>query len=171
MLKKPWLMHKHVEVKWSRWLQVYGLDIQRCIHLSCNIFHKYMTLRNIYYARVIWMEFWNYTNNANTCNFFLFKASYYNVHVVRHLKKKMMIINWIKLYLLLLISRRKKELSVDTISMVSVSWGSASVTVNTYTAAPEAVDSGTVTVTEVPNENWGVLPVSKTNNLIPCNRK
>lgn len=87
MLKKPWLMHKHVEVKWSRWLQVYGLDIQRCIHLSCNIFHKYMTLRNIYYARVIWMEFWNYTNNANTCNFFLFKASYYTVHVVRHLKK------------------------------------------------------------------------------------
>lgn len=88
MLKKPWLMHKHVEVKWSRWLQVYGLDIQRCIHLSCNIFHKYMTLRNIYYARVIWMEFWNYTNNANTCNFFLFKASYYTVHIVRHLKKK-----------------------------------------------------------------------------------
>lgn len=60
-----------------------------------------------------------------------------------------------------MISRLKNELSVDTISMVRVSWGSASVTVKTYTAAPEVVDSRTVTVTEVPNENWGVFPASK----------
>lgn len=62
------------------------------------------------------------------------------------------------LCLLFVVSRLKKELSVVTISIVRVSWGSASVTVNTYTAAPEAVDSGTVTVTEVPKENCGVLP-------------
>lgn len=169
MLKKPWLMHKHVEVKWSRWLQVYGLDIQRCIHLSCNFFIS-TWLYETYIMQDLFEWSFEIIPVTLTKQFFLFKASYYTVHVVRHLKKKMKIINWIKLYLLLLISRLKKELSVDTISMVSVSWGSASVTVNTYTAAPEAVDSGTVTVTEVPNENWGVLPVSKTNNLIPCNR-
>lgn len=66
--------------------------------------------------------------------------------------------NKLNLCLLFVVSRLKKELSVVTISIVRVSWGSASVTVNTYTAAPEAVDSGTVTVTEVPKENCGVLP-------------
>lgn len=63
-------MHKHVEVKWSRWLQVYGLDILQCIHSSCNIFHKYMTARNIYYARVIWMEFWIIPKSLTHANFF-----------------------------------------------------------------------------------------------------
>ena len=66
--------------------------------------------------------------------------------------------NKLNLCLLFVVSSLKKELSVVTISIVRVSWGSASVTVNTYTAAPEAVDSGTVTVTEVPKENCGVLP-------------
>jgi hypothetical protein len=56
-------------------------------------------------------------------------------------------------------SRVKNGFSVDTISIVSVSCGSASVTVNTYTAAPEVIDSGTITEMEDPKENCGVFPV------------
>ena len=78
---------------------------------------------------------------------------FYKLKFCSFLKKKEL-----NLCLLFVVSRLKKELSVVTISIVRVSWGSASVTVNTYTAAPEAVDSGTVTVTEVPKENCGVLP-------------
>lgn len=130
-----------------------------------------MILWNIYYVRVIWMEFWNYINNVNICNLFLFKVLYYNVYVVCYLKKKMMIINWIKLYLLLLILRLKKELFVDIIFMVSVFWGLVFVIVNMYIVVLEVVDFGIVIVMEVLNENWGVLFVLKINNFILCNRK
>lgn len=129
-----------------------------------------MILWNIYYVRVIWMEFWNYINNVNIF-FFLFKVLYYIVYVVCYLKKKMKIINWIKLYLLLLILRLKKELFVDIIFMVSVFWGLVFVIVNMYIVVLEVVDFGIVIVMEVLNENWGVLFVLKINNFILCNRK
>lgn len=129
-----------------------------------------MILWNIYYVRVIWMEFWNYINNVNICNFFLFKVLYYIVYVVCYLNKKMKIINWIKLYLLLLILRLKKELFVDIIFMVSVFWGLVFVIVNMYIVVLEVVDFGIVIVMEVLNENWGVLFVLKINNFILCNR-
>lgn len=112
----------------------------------------------------------NYIKIVNICKFFLFKVLYYIVYVVCYLKKKMKIINWIKLYLLLLILRWKKELFVDIIFMVSVFWGLVFVIVNMYIVVLEVVDFGIVIVMEVLNENWGVLFVLKINNFILCNR-